>query len=374
MTRWVRAVIWVLMGVLLFEGRVYGAEEIVGELSFEKIEESMEEIFGDKEEGSFQDLVLKLIKGEMSFDLSEIGRWIWQRCFGELNGQKKAAVQILMLTIVAAIFSNYTNVFERSQTAEVSFYLVYLILIMLLLRAFGEMEAIAVDAVNQVASFLKALLPVYLMALAFANGSFTAVGFSQLTIVMITVLQWLLKTVVLPGIHLYVILSVLNQIDQQDRFSKFTRLIRMVLAWILKTATAAVIGVQTVQCLVMPAVDALKTSLFHKAAGALPGVGNVFNSVTEVVLGSAVLVKNAVGAAGIIVLSLICLIPLVKIAICVVLYRFLAAITQPVSDRRLTLCVESVGDGAELLMKVLTATGLMFFVSLALVTSFVRGG
>lgn len=366
--------VWVMIGVLLFGGKVRAAEELVGELSFEKIEENMEEIFGDEEKGSFREMVLKLMQGEIPFDLGEIGRWLWEKCFGELGGQKKAAVQILMLTVVAAIFSNYTNVFERSQTAEVSFYLVYLILMMLLMKTFGEMEEMAQDAVSQVVAFLKALLPVYLMALAIANGSFTAIGFSQLTIVMITVLQWLLKTVVLPGIHVYVVLSILNQIDQQDRFSKFTKLIRMVLAWILKTVTAAVIGVQTVQCLVMPAVDQLKTSLFHKAAGALPGVGNVFNSVTEVVLGSAVLVKNAVGAAGLLVLTLICLIPLIKIAVCVILYRFLAAVTQPVSDRRLTMCVESVGDGAELLMKVLTATGLMFFVSLALVTSFVRGG
>ena len=182
------------------------------------------------------------------------------------------------------------------------------------------------------------------------------------------------KAAVLPGIHLYVMISVLNRLDQEDRFSKFPKLIRTVVVWALKTMTAAVIGLQTVQCLIMPAIDTLKTSLLRKAAGAIPGVGNVFNSVTEVVLGSAVVVKNAVGAAGMAVMAMICLLPLIQIALCAVLYRFLAAITQPVSDKRLTLCVESAADGAELLLKVVIATGLMFFVSLALVTAFMRGG
>lgn len=371
MKRWIRMmVLW----CLLFFSFPSNAEEVLDELSFDEIEASMEEIFDEGEQLSFRELVLSLIQGEIPFDLGEIGKQLLKMCFGELNGQKQVAIQILILTIVAAVFTNYTNVFERSQTADVSFYLIYLILIMILLKAFLEMETMVMEAVNQVISFLKALLPVYLLASAFANGSFTAIGFSELTLVMITVLQWILKVVILPGIHLYVILSILNHLNQEDRFSKFSKLIRMVIVWALKTIATVVIGFQTVQCLVMPAIDALKTSLFHKAAGAIPGIGNVFNSVTEVVLGSAMLVKNAVGAAGMIIMAMICLMPLFKIAVCVILYRLLAALTQPVSDRRLTMCVESTGDGAELLLKVVITTGLMFFVSLALVTAFVRGG
>ncbi len=371
MKRWIK--IAAILCLLLCSFPVY-AEEMLDELSFDEIEESMDEIFGNEQEMSFRDLVLKLIQGEIPFDLGEIGKQIVKICFGNLNGQKQAALQILILSVIAAVFINYTNVFERSQTAEVSFYLIYLVLIMILLKAFMDMETIVLEAVNQVVTFLKALLPIYLIASALANGSLTAAGFSELTLVMITILQWILKVVILPGIHLYVMLSILNRLDREDRFSKFSRLIRMVLVWALKTMTAAVIGLQTVQCLIMPAIDTLKTSLFHKAAGAIPGVGNVFNSVTEVVLGSAMVVKNAIGVAGMLIMAMICLMPLLQIALCVVMYRFLAAITQPVSDKRLTLCVESAADGAELLLKVVITTGLMFFVSLALVTAFVRGG
>ena len=100
-------------------------------------------------------------------------------CFGNLEGQKQAAVQILILSVIAAVFTNYTNVFEKSQTAEVSFYLIYLVLAMILLKAFLNMEAFVLEAVDQVAAFLKALLPVYVIAAAFANGSLSAAGFQN---------------------------------------------------------------------------------------------------------------------------------------------------------------------------------------------------
>ncbi|MDO4453329.1 MAG: stage III sporulation protein AE [Eubacteriales bacterium] len=371
MKRWIRifAVWW-----LLLLGFPSNAEEIIDELSFDEIEEELDEIFEDGEEISFRKMVLDLMSGKQAFDLREIGKQLVNLCFGELNSQKQVVIQILLLTIVAAVFTNYTNVFDKSQTADISFYLIYLILVMILLKAFLEMESMVMEAVGQVTSFLKALLPIYLLAAAFANGSLTAIGFSEMTLVMITILQWILKVIILPGIHLYVILSILNHLNQEDRFSRFAKLIRMVLVWALKTVTGVVIGFQTVQCLVMPAVDSLKTSLLHKAAGSIPGIGNVFNSVTEAVLGSAMLVKNAVGAAGMIIMALICLMPLLKIAVCVILYRLLVAVTQPVSDKRLTMCVESVGDGADLLLKVVLTTGLMFFISLALVTASLRGG
>lgn len=371
MKKWIRifAIFW-----LFFLGFSSHAEEVIEELSFDEIEEKLDEIFEDDQEISFRKMVLDLMQGENTLNIQEIGKRMIKICFGEVNSQRQVIIQILLLTIVAAVFTNYTNVFDKSQTADISFYLIYLILVMILLKAFLEMETMVMEAVKQIISFLKALLPIYLLAAAFANGSLTAIGFTEATLVVITILQWVLKAVILPGIHLYVILTILNHLNQEDRFSKFAKLIRMVLIWALKTITGIVIGFQTVQCLVMPTVDAIKTSLLHRAAGSIPGIGNIFNSVTEAVLGSAMIVKNAVGAAGMIITVMICLMPLFKIAVCVILYRLLAAVTQPVSDKRLTMCVESVGDGADLLLKVVLTTGLMFFISLALVTAFLRGG
>ncbi len=63
-------------------------------------------------------------------------------------------------------------------------------------------------------------------------------------------------------------------------------LLKTFVEWTLKTLVAAAIGFQAVQSLILPAVDALKTTVMNKTAGAIPGVGNIFSGVTEVVLGA----------------------------------------------------------------------------------------
>ena len=126
------------------------------------------------------------------------------------------------------------------------------------------------------------------------------------------------------------------------------------------------------QCLVLPAADSLKTSALTRTVGAVPGLGNVFNGVTEVVLGSAVLIKNAVGAAGLIFLAVLCLVPLLKLGAGALLYRLIAAVVQPVSNKYMVECIESAGEGAGLLMKALLTVGVLFFLSVAMATASIR--
>ena len=62
-------------------------------------------------------------------------------------------------------------------------------------------------------------------------------------------------------------------------------------------------------------------------------------------LGTAVLVKNGIGMAGAVICIALCVIPLVQTAGTALLYKLAAAMIQPVSDERVTGCVEAVGEG-----------------------------
>ena len=63
----------------------------------------------------------------------------------------------------------------------------------------------------------------------------------------------------------------------------------------------------------------------------IPGIGNIAGSVTDVVLGSSVLIKNGIGVAALVVIVLICLMPLVKLGVLMMLLELAAALLQPVS-------------------------------------------
>ena len=124
-----------------------------------------------------------------------------------------------------------------------------------------------------------------------------------------------------------------------------------------------------IQGLISPAVDSVKRSVLTRGVEAIPGVGDAIGGVTEVALGTAVLVKNGIGVTGAVICVALCVVPLVQIGCIALLYKLAAALIQPVSDQRVAGCIESVGDGCRLLMRVVFTTGLLFLLTIVVVAA-----
>ena len=323
---------------------------------------------------SFSDLVLELLQGKLPSGISGLWGEVWRLLFSYLGGQKQLAVQILLIALFSAVCTNFIRVFENSQIADISFYMMYLLIGTLLIGAFAEMQVLTVNTLKSLFQFVTLLLPAYVVTIVFSAGSVSALGFYELTLLSVHILQLLFIKMVLPLIQIYVVFLFFNQLTQEDLFSQASEFLKTLLEWILKTTTAILVGLQTIQCLVAPAVDTLKNSTAHRIVKALPGVGGLMDSAAETIAGSALVIKNAVGVAGMIVVLLICLLPFLKLGLSVLLFRLLCALLQPISEKRMVDCIRSFSDGVMLLMKTMLAGLAVFLVSLAMITASVRGG
>lgn len=134
---------------------------------------------------------------------------------------------------------------------------------------------------------------------------------------------------------------------------KMAELIETVISWGLRTLLGVAAGLQVVRGLVAPVMDSLKRSAVGKTAGALPGIGGAVNAVTELVLTTAVLVRNSLGIALLLVILAVGAGPLVRYGLLSLTYRFLAAAAQPVSDKRLVEAFGTMAEGCALLMRIL---------------------
>ena len=323
---------------------------------------------------SFSDLVLELLQGKLPSGISGLWGEVWRLLFSYLGGQKQLAVQILLIALFSAVCTNFIRVFENSQIADISFYMMYLLIGTLLIGAFAEMQSLTVNTLKSLFQFVTLLLPAYVVTIVFSAGSISALGFYELTLLSVHILQLLFIKMVLPLIQIYVVFLFFNQLTQEDLFSQASEFLKTLLEWILKTTTAILVGLQTIQCLVAPAVDTLKNSTAHRIVKALPGVGGLMDSAAETIAGSALVIKNAVGVAGMIVVLLICLLPFLKLGLSVLLFRLFCAMLQPISEKRMVDCIRSFSDGVMLLMKTMLAGLAVFLVSLAMITASVRGG
>lgn len=346
-------------------------QALLDEVDLSQAQRSLDELLGE-ERFSLWEAVRDLLTGQIPWSFDTVKNIAFEALLGEMRDYRETAVYLLVIIVVSAVFANFVSVFDKGQIADISYYMMYLLMVTLLMKVFASLSQVAAGAVSSILGFMKALLPACLMTVFLSSGSVTAMGFSQLTLFAIAGIQWLMNSLLLPAVQIYMILLFLNQMMKEDYLSKFADLLKTGILWSLKTVMALLLGMQAIQAMIAPAVDQLKSSAINKAVSVIPGIGGAYETVAETVLGSAVLLKNAVGIAGVGALLFVGLIPVVKLAFGVLLYRLLGAVAQPVTDKRVAECIGSVAEGGELLLKIVMYAGILFIVSLALITMLIR--
>ena len=162
---------------------------------------------------------------------------------------------------------------------------------------------------------------------------------------------------------------MLGSLTEEPFLSEFADLVKKVVTWLLHALMAGIIGVNVVQGLLGPAIDTLKRSALTRTAEALPWVGNALGGASEIVLGTAVLIKNGIGMAGAIIAVLICAAPVLQMLMMAFMYKLAAALVQPVSDKRITACISGVSEGYELMVRVIFTSGILFLLTIAVVAA-----
>lgn len=343
-------------------------DRLMKEFDFSEIDRILKEIMPE-EKLNFGDTVADIINGEVELSVSLIGKLISDQLFYEFRHGKEAMVHILLIAVIAAVFSNFSNVFQNQQIGEISFYILYLLLITICLTSFQIVLDSVGERLELLVVFMRALGPAYFLAVAIATGSGTSIMFYNLVLFLIYMVELLVLNFLLPLLHVDVVVKMLNHLSEEDYLSKFSELIEFVIVWTSKTLLGAVIGLNLIQGLIAPAIDSLKRGVLTKGVEALPAIGDALGGVTEVLLGTTVLIKNGIGIAGAVICIVICAVPAVQMLVMAFMYKMLAALIQPVSDKRIVGCITSVGDGSQILLRLIFTTGVLFLLTIAIVTA-----
>lgn len=344
------------------------AEAVMDELEFEDIEDMMSEIFPGERIG-FRDILEIFMTGDFSRGIQVLGKGITEKIFSILAENKEAMLHILVIALIAAVFANFSHVFAAGQAADMGFFVLYLLLITLLLQTFEIMIDSVTSSLQLLTEFMKVLCPVYLMASAVVTGSGTSVVFYNLLLFLIYLVQNIVCCFVIPLIHVYLMIRLMNEISPEPYLDRFADLAGTVITWILKTMLVGIVGINLIQGLISPVLDQVKRSGLQKGLEAIPGIGNTIGGVTEILLSAVTLIRNGIGVAGAVVCVAICLVPLMQIAVMTLLYKLASALLEPVSDDRITACIAGAGDAAVLLLKTVYTSAVLFLITIVIVAA-----
>ena len=312
----------------------------------------------------------KLFELLISGNVTEALKLCFQDLAGALQGEVGSftgtIAMLLGVGILAALLMNLTDLFENRQIADIGFYFVYLFLILILIRIFGTVSDTAQGLISAMLLFLKLFMPVYFLAVGASSGVTTGLLSYQLILLVIYMMEAALSALLMPMIRVYIFLTFMNGLWTEEKLQMLLDLIKRIIGYFLKIFFAVITGISVIQSMITPVIDSVKMSAVQRTVSLIPGIGNVSDSVAELVIGSAVLVKNSIGALAVVLLVLLCALPAAKIWLLAMVLKFSAALTGIVSDRRITSCMDRVGEGSLLVLRILLTASGLFLIMIAI--------
>ena len=335
------------------------AESLLNTFDLKQMEEFLAGAFPD--EGiSFGSLVVEMMSGSMEVDLSLFFQTLTRALLYGISDSKKILVSLLMLGIGNVILHNTADMLKEKQTMKVAKYFVTMLAAITFVQGFEVAWNICQDTLQNVMDFMRIFLPVFCLSLGFVKGTMTAFGYYQFVFIILYLVQQILYTVFLPLTRCFLLLAFMNGLMEDKRFEGVQKLVEKGIGTGLKGMTYLVVGTGMFRSLMLVRVDHLNQTVLQKAVAAIPAVGDVTDSATQMILSCGSLIQGGLGSAALVILILLCLTPLTKLLFLYLSLQLSAALIGLLGEKGMTQTVSEVAKAFLFLFQIAFFTLLMF--------------
>ncbi|RNB75075.1 stage III sporulation protein AE [Brevibacillus panacihumi] len=311
---------------------------------------------------------VQMLMQEGEFSLSSFLKGLMKFAFHEILMNGKLLSSIIVITVFAMILETMQNAFERNTVSTVAYSIAYLVLMVLAINSFHLAITYAKDAIVNMSDFMLAMIPLVIALLASVGNLATATMFHPLIIFMINISGMMITYVVFPLLFLSAMLSIVSMFSERYKVTQLATLLRNIAMGVLGsflTIFLAVISIQGATSAVTDGVT-LRTAKYL-TGNFVPIVGRVFSDAADTVLNASLLVKNAIGLAGVIILVILCAFPAMKILVLALIYNLSSAVLQPLGNSPIISALGTIGKSLLFVFAALATVGLMFFLAITII-------
>lgn len=346
--------------------------------SLQDSREKEEKIIADqlhKHQTSFNDDIIdfdaqKIIKdvstGSFSMNPLSILNKALSYLFKEISQNADVLIKLIIIVVLCAILKNIKTSFMSESASDIAFLACYVIIVSILLLSFNTAISLGRNTLENMVNFMYSSTPI-MISLLVSSGNVASGGILQpLLLGVIGILATIIKNIYIPIIFLSTILSIINNISSKIQISKLAHLLKQFALWSFGLILTIFISMISIQGAVGAVIDGVTSKTVKFAVGSfIPVAGKYLADATDLVISSTLLIKNAAGVAVMLGIIAICAVPLLKMLAMIALYKITSALLEPISDSRITSCINDISNSISFILGINAAASVMFILSIS---------
>ena len=328
-----------------------------------------EAVFIDGEE-EYNELVAEILEGRLDLDAPSLLNKLIDMIIGEVLLSKELLVNIIVVAALSGVLNVLDSSFAKGETTAITAFVGYTLVAISISQLLNTSIGYGVEVVNRLSGFITKICPTLTILMVSSGAAVSAASFSPVLSVAVYVISTVIEKLIIPMVYFSAVLGIVNNMTDKIQLGQLNAFIKSLAKWILTGILTVFTGINAIYGFSMPVLDAVSLKAVKFTVGSfVPVVGGLLADTVETVLAGAKLMKNAVGTAGIIMVVLICLVPIIKIGAIILLLRLASALIEPVSDKRITAMVTDSVAPITIVFAMVMAVAMLFIISISIIIS-----
>lgn len=343
-------------------------EEKLNMFDFSSLDESLKNLESNKEFGAstFLEKVKQLINGEYSGDFGGLMKSVLNIFVADF----KKLIPLLASILALALLSNLLGQFKTNSNknlGEIVHFVCYIAIIIIICTSITSLIDLTQNTISSMQTQMEIIFPIILTLMA-SVGSTVSVGIYQPILAMLSgLIVNIFSYVVLPIFIISFVISIVGNLSSNVKLNKFSSLLNDVFKWVIGVVFTVFTGIMTIRGISAGSFDSvsIRTTKFA-IKNYVPIVGGYLSDGFNVLMASSVLIKNAVGTAGLFLVFISILSPIITILIFKWALHLLSAFLEPLFDSKISNFLYSVSKAINMLIATILCVALMYIISMGL--------
>lgn len=312
--------------------------------------------------------VYKIISGEMAVNYSSMLGCVLELIGGSILNYLPLLSVIVAIGVIGNLLSGFKSKFNEKSTSNLIQLICFMAVTILVISMIKNVINNASGAIQSMSSQINAVFPILLTLMIGLGANASVAVFQPVVAIMSTYIADFFTYIIVPLFMASFVFSVIGNLTENVKLDKFNSFISSFYKWsvgLIFTIFFAVFAIQGISAGKFDSLSIRTTKYTIKSY--LPVVGGYLADGMDLILASTVLIKNAVGFVGILIVLATIISPLIEIALFSLMLKLISAILQTMNEKHTSNFLTTISKSLTMLSTALIVVGFMYLLSVGLV-------
>lgn len=347
-------------------------ENQLGNLDFGDLEQILNDLTAEQKEifggSSFLEKVKLVISGEFQGLGENIIQSLISLVFDNLISLLPIMASVLAIGIISGMLGQIRSSTNVKNLGDIIHFACFGVVLIIITTLVLQILNSASNSLATVKSQIDVIFPILLTLLTAIGGNASVSVYQPAVAVLSGSIMQIFNYVLVPIFIFSFVFSIISNLSKSVKLDKFTSFFNSLFKYIIGTIFTIFLAFISIQGITAGSVDGIsvKTAKFALKSY-VPILGGYLADGFNVIVASSVLIKNSVGACGLLLIFCTILTPIISIVLFSLLLKLTASVLEPLSDGRIANFLFGVSKNLTMLIVIIIGFSFMFLLLCALV-------